>query len=135
MIEKAADRYGRGIAGLERGVWSPDTTAGSRTWAGTQCIACVRGGEPKIGKDGSLRKWRQRHVDGGTCAQRLEPRRSERLHHRKDYDADHENGRYLIENPIELLRMAIAISGEFAHAAHKETMQSGERDNQHQLGM
>ena len=38
-------------------------------------FACVRGGEPKIGKDGSLRKWRQRHVDGGTCAQRLGPRR------------------------------------------------------------
>ena len=132
MIEKAADRYGRGITGLERGVWSPDTMAGSRTWAGTQCIACVRGGEPKIGKDGSLRKWRQRDVDGGTCAQRLAPpASSERLDHRKDHDADHEDGRYLIENPIELLRMAIAVSGEFAHAAHKETMQRGECDNQH----
>ena len=30
-------------------------------------FACVRGGEPKIGKDGSQRKWRQRHVDGGKC--------------------------------------------------------------------
>ena len=129
MIEKAADRYGRGIAGLERGVWSPDTTAGSRTWAGTQCIACVRGGEPKIGKDGSLRKWRQRHVDGGKCrlydacrpaARAVAP--SERLDHREDHDADHENGWYLIENPIESLRMRIAVGGEFAHAAHKKAM-------------
>src|SRR5438132_12122749 len=60
---------------------------------------------------------------------------SERLHHRKDDDADHENGRYLIENSIELLRMAIAVGGEFAHASHKETMQSAQRDNQHQLSM
>ena len=92
-------------------------------------FACVRGGEPKIGKDGSLRKWRQWHVDGGKCrlydacrpaARAVAP--SERLDHREDHDADHENGWYLIENPIESLRMRIAVGGEFAHAAHKKAM-------------
>src|SRR5262249_5991877 len=63
------------------------------------------------------------------------PTSSERLDHRKDHDTDHENGRYLIENAIESLRMAIAVGGEFAHVAHKKAMQGGERDNQDQLGM
>src|SRR5215467_44760 len=58
---------------------------------------------------------------------------SERLDDGEDNDSDQEHRRYLIDNSIESLRVSILVMGEIAHAAHKESMQGGEGENQDDL--
>src|SRR2546429_7849757 len=90
-----------------------------------------------------MRKWRPaRRVDGGTGPCRSEhwaggrsAVRSERLDDCKYHDSDHENGRYFVDNPIEFLRAAIAVSSEVAHAAHKKAVHGGKHDDQKDLGV
>src|SRR5260370_33992366 len=58
---------------------------------------------------------------------------SERLDDREDHDPDQEHHRYFIDNSIESLRVPILVTGELAHAAHEESVQGGEPENQDHL--
>src|SRR5262245_44448020 len=51
----------------------------------------------------------------------------------EDDNSDQERRWYLIDNSIESLRMPILVKDEVAHAAHKESVQSGEGEHQNDL--
>src|SRR5262249_62036683 len=91
-------------------------------------VACASGGDG-VWTTASVAASRSALRQPGAAAQ------SERLDDREDHDADHENCRYLIDNSIELLRVAIAVGGKIAHAAHKKAVQRGEPDDQGHLGL
>src|SRR5258706_12688156 len=58
---------------------------------------------------------------------------SKGLDDRENRDPDQEHRRYFIDNSIESLRVPILVTGELAHAAHKESVQGGEPENQDHL--
>ena len=55
---------------------------------------------------------------------------SERLDHHQEHDPDHQNRRYLVDNPIELSGALVLIHREFAHAAHEEAVHGGQHQHQ-----
>src|SRR5262245_13538350 len=81
----------------------------------------------------------RRYVKTVPCASaargrgRLAVGSSEWLDDGEDDNSDQEHRRYLIDNSIESLRVPILVKGEVAHAARKESVQGGERDNQDDL--
>src|ERR1700758_4290952 len=80
-----------------------------------------------------------RYVKTVPCASAARDRRrfavgsSEWLNDGEDNDSDQEHRRYLIDNSIKSLRVPILVKGEVAHAAHKESVQGGEGENQDDL--
>src|SRR5215218_7080640 len=61
--------------------------------------------------------------------------RSEWLDHHQNDDRDHENGRHFINNAIEFLRMAVAVSAKVARAAEEKAMQTGQHEDQGDFGL
>src|SRR5262249_49595576 len=80
-----------------------------------------------------------RYVKTVPCASAARDRRrfavgsSEWLNNGEDNDSDQEQRRYLIDNSIKSLRVPILVKAEVAHAAHKESVQGGECENQETL--
>src|SRR6476659_11439753 len=71
-----------------------------------------------------------RGAEAGCCSTQ-----SERLDHHQNDDRDHENGRHFIDNAIEFLRMAVAVSGKIACAAEEKAMQTGQHEDQGDFGL
>src|SRR5882724_2969649 len=60
---------------------------------------------------------------------------SEWSYDRKDYNPDHEQGRDLVDRPVKLRRMPVAILRELAPPARKRGMSDLHADQKRQLGM
>ena len=58
-----------------------------------------------------------------------------RLNHDQDDDPDHQNGRYLIDNTIELLASGIPVGGEILNATGKKAVDARQQDYQRQFAV
>ena len=62
-------------------------------------------------------------------------RPSKRLYHHQDYDPDHQNSRYLIDNTVKFLTSDVAVGGEILDVAGKKTVDARQDHHQQKLAM
>ena len=67
--------------------------------------------------------------------ERVLPVRSERFHDHQDHDEDHQDGRYLVDYPVEFLAALVPVGGEILNRAGQKSVQSGEHDDQCEFGV
>ena len=89
--------------------------------------AYVRWDMPNIRKQSVSGKRRNVLCTGNTLG-------SERFQHHKQHDDDHGDCRYLVDYPIEFLRMPITVGGKIFHPAGQQSVHDGEQKKKYRRG-